>query len=88
MGASGADLLLSPAARKLFPFYIECKNQESLNIWAALKQAAQGVAVRQATVNLNAGEPLVIFRRNGTPAYAALRFDALLDLSRRAHERA
>ena len=32
MGDSGEDILLSPAARKLFPFSVECKNQEKLNI--------------------------------------------------------
>ena len=30
MGDSGEDILLSPAARKLFPFSVECKNQEKL----------------------------------------------------------
>lgn len=32
MGAGGEDVLLSPKARKYFPFSIECKNQESLGI--------------------------------------------------------
>ncbi len=74
MGAAGADLLLSPAARKLFPFYVECKNQEALNIWAALKQAES-----------NGPCALVAFRRNNSHTYAALRFDLLLDLMRRAN---
>ena len=39
MGDSGEDILLSPAARKLFPFSVECKNQEKLNIWSSLEQA-------------------------------------------------
>ena len=39
MGDSGEDILLSPAARRLFPFSVECKNQEKLNIWGALEQA-------------------------------------------------
>ena len=33
MGDSGEDVLLSPAARKKFPFSVECKNQEKINIW-------------------------------------------------------
>ena len=41
MGESGEDLHLSPAARRLVPFSIEAKNQESLSIWAALKQAEE-----------------------------------------------
>ena len=41
MGDSGEDVLLSPAARKLFPFSVECKNQEKLNVWSSLEQAEQ-----------------------------------------------
>ncbi len=29
MGASGEDVLLSPLARKKFPFSVECKNVEA-----------------------------------------------------------
>jgi hypothetical protein len=39
MGASGVDVLLSPLAQKLFPFAVECKNQERLNLWESLDQA-------------------------------------------------
>ena len=55
MGAAGEDLMLSPAARLLFPYSIECKNTETLNVWAAWKQACA-----------NAGEhaPLLIIKRN------------------------
>ena len=66
MGDSGEDILLSPAARKLFPFSVECKNQEKLNIWSALDQAEQ-----------NSGEhtPLVIFKRNRSKTYAGLQIE-------------
>ena len=33
MGESGEDIKLSHSARKLFPFSVECKAQEKLNIW-------------------------------------------------------
>ena len=71
MGDSGEDILLSPAARRLFPFSVECKNQEKLNIWGALEQAEE-----------NSGNhvPLVIFKRNRTKTYAVLEFDNLLEL--------
>lgn len=39
MGASGDDLLLSPAARDVLPFDFECKCVEKLGIWPTLKQA-------------------------------------------------
>ena len=32
MGQSGIDIKLSPAARKLFPYSIECKNQQKISI--------------------------------------------------------
>ena len=71
MGDSGEDILLSPTARRLFPFSVECKNQESLSIWSALEQAEN-----------NAGKhiPLVIFKRNRSKTYAVLEFDKLLEL--------
>ena len=71
MGDSGEDILLSPAARRVFPFSVECKNQEKLNIWSALEQAEE-----------NSGDhaPLVIFKRNRSKTYAVLEFDKLLEL--------
>ena len=57
MGAGGEDLIMSSGARQMFPYSIECKNQESLNVWSAFEQAAE-----------NAGEytPLVVLKRNNT----------------------
>ena len=71
MGESGEDILLSPAARKLFPFSTECKNQEKLNIWSSLEQA-----------ETNSGNhiPIVIFKRNRSKTYVALEFEKLLEL--------
>ena len=57
MGESGEDILLSPAARKLFPFSVECKNQEKLNIWKSLEQSE---------TNSGKHTPIVIFKRNRT----------------------
>ena len=41
MGESGEDIKLSPAARKIIPYSIECKNQEAINIWKAYEQAQE-----------------------------------------------
>ena len=71
MGDSGEDILLSPAARRVFPFSVECKNQEKLNIWEALDQA-EG--------NSGNHTPLVIFKRNRSKTYAVLEFKELLKL--------
>ena len=71
MGDSGEDILLSPAARRMFPFSVECKNQEKLNIWSALEQAEE---------NSGKHTPLVIFKRNRSKTYAVLEFEELLKL--------
>ena len=71
MGDSGEDVLLSPAARKLFPFSVECKNQEKLNIWSSLEQA-----------ETNAGDydPVLIFKRNRSKTYAVLNVEKFIEL--------
>lgn len=71
MGESGQDIHLSPAARKKFPFSVECKNTERLNIWSAIKQAES---------HSDTGTPLVVFKRNRSKTYAVLELDALLKI--------
>ena len=41
MGAGGEDLIMARAAREKFPYSIECKNQESVNVWKAFEQASE-----------------------------------------------
>ena len=57
MGAGGEDLIMARAARKKFPYSIECKNQESVNIWKAYEQAGE---------NSGDYEPIVVLKRNNT----------------------
>lgn len=70
-GVTGPDLTLSPAALERFPFVVEVKNQEAINIWAALKQAAD---------HPGEGTKLLCFTRNGAEMYAALKLEDLLKL--------
>lgn len=72
MGANGSDILLSPAARALIPYSFECSNQERINIWKKLEQAAKGA--HPATI------PIVVFRKNNTRPMVALPFDEWLRL--------
>lgn len=67
----GVDLHLSPAAARWFPFAIEVKCVEALNIWAALKQAMD---------QSNGKPPIVFFKRAHSPLYVALRAEDLLTL--------
>ena len=71
MGESGEDIKLSPAARKLIPYSFECKNQESLNIWASLQQAEE---------NSGDYDPVLIFKRNRTKTYAVVNIEKFLEL--------
>jgi hypothetical protein len=84
MGASGADLLLSPAARRVFPYFVECKNVESLNIHKALSQAVRGYLAHFDKTGQQVF-PMVVFRKNATPACGAVPFDHYLDLLKRAN---
>lgn len=55
MGAGGEDLIMARAAREKFPYSIECKNQESINIWKSYEQAKE---------NSGKYEPIVVLKRN------------------------
>lgn len=55
-GCNGEDILLSPAARRVWPISIECKNQEKLNVWSAYDQALDNCPLDC--------EPVVVFKKN------------------------
>ena len=55
MGAGGEDLIMARAAREKFPYSIECKNQERVNVWESYSQAVQ---------NANDYEPVVVIKKN------------------------
>ena len=70
----GEDLILSRAARRVFPFSVEGKNQERLNIWSAIEQCEN---------NAKGHPPAVVFRRNRTEAWAAINLRSLINLLQR-----
>lgn len=79
MGASGTDVLLSPAAREAFPFSVECKNQQSLNVWKSWEQAI-----------LNVDKdcyPLLIIKRNNITPLAVLDASLLFAILEQVHKR-
>jgi hypothetical protein len=79
MGASGSDILLSPKARRFFPYYVEAKNVESLNIHKAIEQARAGTA-KYIAPDGSQQTPVVVFRKNSTPPYVAVPFDHFMEL--------
>lgn len=73
MGCNGEDCQLSPAARKLIPCAIECKNVERLNIWST---------VDQALTNANGHHPMIVMKKNNTKPWAAVPWTFFLTLLR------
>ena len=62
MGSGGEDLIMARAAREKFPFSVECKNQETGNVWKAMEQA-QANAKHYTTIVVmkkNNEKPLVV----------------------------
>ena len=64
MGMTGEDIVLSPAARKLIPYSIECKNVERLNVWQCIKQTESNV---QEDCN-----PALVIKRHQTDTYVII----------------
>lgn len=71
MSCQGEDIKLSEKAREYFPFSVESKNVEKLNIWEALKQAESGNRKYK---------PLLIFSRNRSEDYCALKFSDFVSI--------
>jgi len=64
MGAGGEDVLLSPKARSKFPFSIECKNTQRINLYKFYEQAVQN--------SKDSHEPLLIVKSNGKKPLAVV----------------
>ena len=71
MGASGEDLIMARAAREKFPYSIECKNQEKVNVWSAYEQA-----------NDNSGkyEPIAVIKKNNSKPLVVIDLEAFIKL--------
>ena len=74
MGAGGEDLIMARAAREKFPYSIECKNQESLNIWKSYEQAQQ---------NSGNYEPIVVIKRNNVKPLVLVDADYFVELHKK-----
>lgn len=74
MGQGGVDVQLSQQAKKDFPYSVECKNKERISIWNELKQTTENLEPDT--------EPLLIIKKNRTPAYAVITFDHFMELLR------
>ena len=71
MGAGGEDLIMARAAREKFPYSIECKNQESLNVWKSYEQAQS---------NSGDYEPILFIKRNNQTPLVVIDADYFINL--------
>jgi len=63
MGSQGEDIILGKQSRQIFPYSVECKNQEKVNVWSAYEQAES---------NCKGYEPLVVIKKNGKKPLAVI----------------
>lgn len=73
LGTPGIDIRLSQIARKLFPLAIECKNQESIRLWEAIKQA-------KVNAEKEGLKPALVFARNRHEDWIAMSLEDFGDL--------
>ena len=66
MGAGGEDIMLSAKARNMFPYSVECKNQESVTDRKGFEQAEYNSGVYQPLliIKKNHKEPLAVVEAN------------------------
>ena len=78
MGQGGCDLYLSPAARALFPYGVECKHQEAIALPAWWRQCTANAEKEGLT-------PLLLVKQSRKEPLAVLRWTDLLALLRHDH---
>jgi len=72
-GVTGPDVLFSPLASRMYPFIVECKNQERISIWEALKQSESHMRNQS-----NDKFPILFFKRNHSDLYVSLKADTFI----------
>ena len=69
MGESGMDIILSKAGRETFPYAVECKKVEKINIWKCYDQASE---------NSEDLTPLLIFSKNRSKVMVCFEFTGFI----------
>jgi hypothetical protein len=73
MGQNGVDVILSPAAQKVFDLYIECKQVEKLNVVSTFYEHFNKYADKP-------GLKLLVHGRNRTESMITLKFIDFMEL--------
>jgi len=80
MGAGGEDVQLSPAARRVFPYTVECKQRADHAVYTFYDQAGAHGA-RERAAGRPGYEPLVIVRADGRKPLAVVDLDHFLKMA-------
>ena len=76
MGMSGEDIQLSPAARRRFPFSVECKRNKAFAIYGPYEQAS---------ANSLGYEPIVVIQGDRKKALVVLDLEYFIGLTMRGN---
>jgi len=74
MGAQGADIIMSRAAKEKFPFSIEVKREEKLRLYKAISQA-------EANGEIDKLPSIVVFRKNKDKWRVVVDWDIFLKMN-------
>lgn len=74
MGQGGEDVQLSPAARKVFPYSIECKRHKAFAVYGPYEQAS---------TNAGGYEPLLVIQGDRKKPLVVLDLDHFMKLTTR-----
>jgi hypothetical protein len=75
MGSQGEDIIMGRESREAFPYSIECKNQEAVNVWKAYEQCE---------TNCKGYEPLVVIKRNRSKPLVLVDAEHFVSLHKKA----
>ena len=78
MGAQGIDIMLSEEARKVFPFAVECKRSEGVNVHGAMDQCIPN-AKKEGL------HPIVISKKNRKDALVTLEWSVFKEMLARLY---
>lgn len=74
MGAGGSDIQLSNVARVMFPYSIECKNVEKLNLYDAWHQT-------ETNAEKDKLAPLLVIKKNNEKVLVVLTIEEFMTLA-------
>jgi hypothetical protein len=73
MGVTGMDLMLSSAAREKFPFAVESRKREKINVWECIRDAEKHAAKEGL-------KAMGVIGRNHQRPYALISLDLLMPI--------